>query len=99
MHRVIEFHQSAIFEPYISFNSRQRAAATSEFEKDYFKLKNNSLFGKTMENVRNRMNFRLVQAPRELEKLSSRAEFWNSIIFTEKLVGVQLCQENVCLLL
>ena len=54
VHRVLQFHQAAFFEPFISYNSKRRAEATNSFEKDYYKLKNNCLFGKTMENVRKR---------------------------------------------
>lgn len=54
VHRGLKFKQSAFFEPYITYNSKQRQAATTSFAKDYYKLKNNSLFGKTMENVRKR---------------------------------------------
>jgi len=54
VHRAMTFKQSAFFEPYISYNSKRRQEAKNAFEKDFYKLKNNSLFGKTMENVRKR---------------------------------------------
>lgn len=54
IHSCLEFSQSAFFEPYITYNSRRRSEAKNSFEKDYYKLRNNSLFGKTMENVRKR---------------------------------------------
>lgn len=46
VHRIVQFKQEAFFEEFISFNSHKRQHAQSEFEKDFFKLKNNSLFGK-----------------------------------------------------
>ena len=52
IHKVIRFKQAAIFKDYINENSGKRQAATSEFEKDLYKLLNNALFGKMMENVR-----------------------------------------------
>jgi len=54
VHRAIKYKQAAFFEPYITYNSRRRQEAKNAFEKDFYKMKNNSLFGKTMENVRKR---------------------------------------------
>ena len=97
IHRVLEFDQSPWLKEYIDFNTEMRKNAKNSFEKDFFKLMNNSVFGKTMENVRKRTNIELVTDEKRLNKLSAKPTYVSSKIFNENLVGVHTKKERLLL--
>ena len=97
IHRVLEFNQSPWLKQYIDFNTEKRKNAKNAFEKDFFKLMNNSVFGKTMENIRKRVDVRLVTDENKLLKLASKPTYVSSKIFNENLVAVHKIKETLTL--
>ena len=95
VNRGIKFYQSKWMEPYIRKNTDLRKLATSSFEKDFFKLMNNSVFGKTIENIRKRQNVILVDDKDFAYKLSSKPNFDRSTIFDENLIACHMNKTEV----
>jgi len=90
IHRGISFDEKAWLKPYIELNTNLRSEAQNEFEKDFFKLMNNSVFGKTMENIHNRVNIRLVNNKQSLKKCVAKPNFDHCTVFDENLVAVHM---------
>jgi hypothetical protein len=97
IHRVLKFRQEAFMEKYIMFNTGMRALAKNDFEKDLFKLMNNSVFGKTMENVRQYQDIVLVTSKEKLAKLTADPRFKRESIFSKDLVAVHRERRDVVL--
>ena len=95
VHREISFNQSSWMEPYIRKNTELRKTAANSFEKDFFKLMNNSVFGKTIENIRKRQNIILVDDRAKAAKLTSRPNFDSSTIFDRNLIAVHMKKTEV----
>ena len=91
IHDGIKFIESEWMKPYIEMNTNLRTQAKNNFEKDFYKLMNNSVFGKTMENIRNRVNVKLVNTEEKLKKLVAKPNLKSPPkIFSENLVSVHL---------
>ena len=77
VHNIISFKQSRWLEKYISFNTQKRNKAKNDFEKDFYKLLNNTFYGKTMENVRNRLKIKYIKKDdhKEILKQQSKLTF------------------------
>ena len=81
IHRVIEFRQEAWLKPYIDMNTKLRTKAKNDFEKYFFKLMNNSVFGKTIDNVRNHRDIKLVTTSERRNKLVSEQNYHTTKFF------------------
>ena len=94
-HRGIKFKESQFLKKYITLNTKLRTAAKIDFEKDFFKLMNNSVFGKTMENIRKRVDIKLVTNKEKGEKLSAKPNFKHCNIFCENLIAIHMKKKEV----
>ena len=90
IHRAIEFKQSAWMKEYIDFNTKLRTAATNDFEKDFYKLMNNMVFRKTMENIRKHRNIKLVTNREAYLKAVMKPNFKSGVRFGEALMGCEM---------
>lgn len=95
IHRAITFSQSFWLRRYISLNTEKRKQATNSFQKDFYKLMNNSIFGKTMENVRSRVDIELVHKAKRLKKIVAKPKFHRVSIFNEDLAAVQCMKTEI----
>ena len=90
IHRGIRFEESQWLKKYIDLTTDLRTAATNDFENDFFKIMNNSVFGKTMENIRNRVDIKFVNNKNQAEQLSAKPNFNHCNIFSEDLVAIHM---------
>ena len=97
IHKILSFKQSQWMKPYIDFNNLKRKEATSTFDKEFFKLMNNSVFGKCMENVKRRMKMELTSNADRCKVLIQKPTFHSLHIFQSDFVGVQYKKPQVLL--
>ena len=92
IHRVIEFNQKEWLNPYIDMNTELRKAAKNDFEKDLF---NNSVFGKTMENIRKHRDIKLVRTDKKRSKLVSGPNYHTINLISEDLSIIEMKKTKV----
>ena len=93
--RVIEFNQEAWLKKYIDMNTELRKKASNDFEKDFFKLMNNAVFGKTMENVRKHRDIKLVKTDHKRNKLVSEPNYHTMKLISENLSIIEMKKVKV----
>lgn len=98
VHRVLTFNQAPWLKDYIAFNTDKRKQLLQmNLRNIFFKLMNNAVFGKTMENLRNRVNIELVTTEKRLEKLTKAPSFDHFKIFTPDIAAVKRRKLTLCL--
>jgi len=95
--KIIQFKQSPWLKQYIDFNTSMRAKATNDFEKDFYKLMNNSVFGKTMENVRKHIDAKIATTEQQKNRMINNPRCKTQRIFNENMVIFELFKKKVVL--
>ena len=95
VHRIIELNQRALVKPYIDMNAELRKVADNDFEKDFYKLMNNAVFGKTMENIRKHRDIKLVTADKKRSKLVSEPNYHTINLISEDLSIIEMKKTKV----
>ena len=95
VHRIIQFDQEAWLKPYIDMNTELRREAKNDFEKYFFKLMNNSVFGKTMDNVRNHRDIKLVTSDKRRSILASEPNYHSSKCISKDLMIIEMRKVEV----
>ena len=95
IHRIIEFNQEVWLKPYIDMNTKLMKAAKNDFEKDLFKLMNNSVFRKTMENIRKHKEIKLVTTDKKRNKLVSEPNYHIINLISEDLSIIEMKKTKV----
>ena len=97
IHRGIIFRQQAWLKPYVEFNSERRRNATNDFEKSFYKLMVNAIYGKLMENVRKYKDVKLISTERQHTMYTNKPQFKRFSILDDWLVAVELVKNKVVL--
>lgn len=95
IHGGIHFRQKRFISSYIDFNSKRRAQATNKFDVNFYKLLNNGLYGKTIENPKKRTKVKLCNEPAKFEKLVAKPEYKGAKKINSSLVTVEMKPASV----
>ena len=95
IHRIIQFKQKEWLKPYIEMITELRAAAKNDFKKDFFKLMNNSVFGKTMENLQKHGDIQLVTNNKQRSKLVSEPNYYTTKYISENLMIIEMKKTQI----
>ena len=95
LHRIGQFKQKAWLKPYIDMNTGLRKKAQNKFEKKFFKPMNNSAFGKTMENMRNHRDIKLIATDKRTKRLVSEPNYHSHNNFSEHLMAIEMKKTRV----
>ena len=95
VHRVIQLNQKAWSKPSIDMNTKLRTEAKNDFGKDFFKLMNNAVFGKTMENIRKQRDIKLVTTDQKRNQLASKLNYHTTKYFSENLIATGMKKTKV----
>lgn len=97
IHRVLQFNQKPFMKKYIDFNTDKRKISKNDFEKNFFKLMNNSVFGKTMENVRKHIDIKLCTSDDKFRKLVNDCRYSSCKVFSDNFVAVERLRKVILL--
>ena len=94
VNRVIKLTQRAWLKPHIDMNIKKRMEAKNEFEKNFFELMINSVFGKTMENLRKHRDIKLVTTNEKISKLISKPNCHTTKRFSENILAIEMKKKS-----
>ncbi|XP_052765064.1 uncharacterized protein LOC128206548 [Mya arenaria] len=95
IYKILKFKQETWMKKYIDHNTAMRQKATSTFQKNFYKLMNVSVFGKTMENVRRYKAIEIIHTKKRLDKVTAKPTYKDTTILNEDLVAVELYKSTV----
>ncbi|RWS22921.1 hypothetical protein B4U80_03200 [Leptotrombidium deliense] len=96
INKILQFKEKPFIKDYIDLNTNLRSKSTSEFGKFFFKLMNNAVFGKTMENIRNRQIIKMITKFEKLQNEVNKINFKSRTIFGENCIAVNLSKNVIC---